>query len=323
MIEISTKIHKELAKNCRISVSKLARALNISRDKAENEIKKLEKEEIIKQYTINLNYNKLGFETHTILLKFKNSIIEKEINTAEKFLKTTQYITKTQKLNGEWDLLLHIVSKNSSDLHQAIKQIKQNIPLTKFKLLTIVSEYESNLETTPSKTQTKKTQIDLNFAQKKFECENYELDQIDLKLIKALKENSRASITQISKTTTLSPRIISYRISELEKKQIINYEIKLNKKLNPQKYLLFFNSNTLSQNTITAQIAISKLLNFNKITKIQSTIGDSEFIIDITATEFSEIIKLNQQINQITNTENLQILLKSENKNFIRTIKSK
>ena len=62
----------ELLQDCRQPISKIAKEVKLPTQTVSYRIKKLEKEEVIKKYTININYPKLGFNRHSLYLDLKH-----------------------------------------------------------------------------------------------------------------------------------------------------------------------------------------------------------------------------------------------------------
>ncbi|MBW6442753.1 Lrp/AsnC family transcriptional regulator [Patescibacteria group bacterium] len=74
----------ELLQDCRQPISKIAKAVKLPQQTVSYRISKLEKEKVIKKYTADVNYPKLGYSRHSIYLDIKG-VLASEI---EKYLKT-------------------------------------------------------------------------------------------------------------------------------------------------------------------------------------------------------------------------------------------
>ncbi|MFT4414742.1 Lrp/AsnC family transcriptional regulator [Fredinandcohnia humi] len=59
--EIDLKIIEELSNNSRLSMSELGRRVNLSSPSVSERVKQMESFEIIKKYTLEVNYEKVGF----------------------------------------------------------------------------------------------------------------------------------------------------------------------------------------------------------------------------------------------------------------------
>ena len=58
----------ELLQDCRQPLSKIAKSVRLPQQTVSYRIKALEKEKVIKKYTININYPKLGYSRHSLYL---------------------------------------------------------------------------------------------------------------------------------------------------------------------------------------------------------------------------------------------------------------
>ena len=81
--EADREILFELLQDCRKPLYKIAKAVNLPQQTLSYRIKKLEKEGVIRKYTVNINYPKLGFARHSLYLDLK-SVEPEEV---EKYLK--------------------------------------------------------------------------------------------------------------------------------------------------------------------------------------------------------------------------------------------
>jgi DNA-binding Lrp family transcriptional regulator len=85
MKDIERKLVSELMKNCRRSDRKLAKALGVSQPTVTRTLHKLEKEGIIKEYTIVPDFRKLGYTLLAVtFVKLKKYLTQDEIEKARK-----------------------------------------------------------------------------------------------------------------------------------------------------------------------------------------------------------------------------------------------
>lgn len=90
MKEIELKLVCELMKNSRRSDRELAKVLGVSQPTVSRVMKKLEKEGVIKEYTIIPDFAKLGFEIVSIdLAKLKEPISEEKLKEVRKQVRQT------------------------------------------------------------------------------------------------------------------------------------------------------------------------------------------------------------------------------------------
>jgi DNA-binding Lrp family transcriptional regulator len=88
--DIELKLTSELMKNSRRSDRELARTLGLSQPTVSRNIKKLEKEGIIQEYTMIPNFTKLGFQILAMtFVKLNRQLSEEEIGEAKKLIRET------------------------------------------------------------------------------------------------------------------------------------------------------------------------------------------------------------------------------------------
>jgi DNA-binding Lrp family transcriptional regulator len=88
MKKIEWKLISELMKNSRRSDRELAQAIGVSQPTVSRTIKKLEKEECIKEYTMIPDFSKLGYEIAALtFVKLKKGLGVEEVDKAKKIAK--------------------------------------------------------------------------------------------------------------------------------------------------------------------------------------------------------------------------------------------
>ncbi len=122
--KIEKKIINFLNENSRINYSIIANKLNTTSKTIISKIKKLEKNNIIRGYSINLNHKKLNLNKYYLFLKFniKDSKEEKKIKN---FFKNSPNIIENLKVLGEWDNILIIETIKNDDFKKILFSIKE------------------------------------------------------------------------------------------------------------------------------------------------------------------------------------------------------
>lgn len=106
-----------LRENARMSVSDLARALNLSRTTVQNRIAKLERQGVIKGYSVELGSEYLAelISAH-VLIKVNQSLTHTINNALEKM----PSVAELHAISGEYDLIAVIKSETLSQLNQTL-----------------------------------------------------------------------------------------------------------------------------------------------------------------------------------------------------------
>ncbi len=134
--DIDNKIIKILLNNSRISNTKIARLLNISEASVRKRIKKIIKIGIIKKFTVELNYNLLGYKRVFIGLNIDK---DKMFNILEKISKNKN-INNIYLTGGDHDILIDFLYSKPEELDEYIKYL-QSIEGIKSIWPTIVIDY--------------------------------------------------------------------------------------------------------------------------------------------------------------------------------------
>ncbi|MFZ5965669.1 MAG: Lrp/AsnC family transcriptional regulator [Bacillota bacterium] len=106
------------------------------------------------------------------------------------------------------------------------------------------------------------------------------MDIIDLKIIDALKENSRATTSEISKKVNLSIPAVSERIRKMEEAKIIeNYTIKVNREKMNYKLLAFIFVNVdKTENIGNFRNAI---VQYNSVLECHHVAGEYDYLLKV------------------------------------------
>ncbi len=206
----------ELLQDCRESLSKIAKKVRLPQQTLSYRIKKLEESGIIKKYTANINYPKLGFSRHSIYLDIKGVTAD----IVEKYLKE---ITNIQEVSccymlhelSQWKLYVSVWTKTL----ERYDEIQTKI-LSKFKnkinnylsFQSITSHTYFARRLNPKK----KAKVDI-----KSNPENIKIKDVDWKLLTLLKENSKIPVIELANKLNLTANSVINKIKSLKKKNVI------------------------------------------------------------------------------------------------------
>ncbi len=119
------EIIKMLSGNARTSTYKIGERTKMSPDAVMYRIKKLQKEKVIRQFSIMPNFSLTGYHWETMCISVKTFHLNQELKFRE-YISGKPEIIRAVKTLGNWDLMLHIVTKNMEDLHKVVKDIQKN-----------------------------------------------------------------------------------------------------------------------------------------------------------------------------------------------------
>jgi len=187
----------------------------LSRDSVGYRIKNLEKQGIIENYTIEINYEKLGYVAYSLAVKLQNvspEIEEKIIN----FLIKNKRIVFIEKTLSKYDLAFIILSKSLEQIDKETKAIRQFIGIN-LKYIDMGISLE-NYEFPTFLFDDKKLNPKIDYKDQK----DHPLDSYDKQILSELVNNSKVSVVDLSRKIKLSVFAIADRIKKLSKNNIIN-----------------------------------------------------------------------------------------------------
>lgn len=129
--EIDLKILEALKDNSKLSTQKISKKTRIPMTTVFNRIKKMEKEEIIKKYSVVLDHKKLGkIITVYILIRYNISVWGKETTKAElhRDLLCLPCIEEIKYITGEYDIMLKAYVKDMEELNNLLLINLRKIP---------------------------------------------------------------------------------------------------------------------------------------------------------------------------------------------------
>lgn len=124
MDETDKKICNILTENSRISISNISKKTGIPNSTISNRIRKLEENNIIKQYTTILNHEKIGINVTAMIIIQTET--EKHENV-EKELPKLEEVTQVYSISGEYDILIRVEAENLEGLNDIINSKIRNI----------------------------------------------------------------------------------------------------------------------------------------------------------------------------------------------------
>lgn len=235
----------ELDKNSRESSVKIAKKLKLSPEVVNYRIKQLEKRNIIKQYQIIAHLSKLGIIQFKICLSLQY-LTSSELDSIIQKLKKQKEIKWIVSSKGVWDLLISVETTSLSK----VDELKNNIlslfehTIHKKAFSIMVESHVFNRDYLIKK---KSFPKEKKISMKESKMTN--VDDTDIKILKILSTNSRASIIDLANELSISPRIVQYRIKKLRKKEIITgFKIALNyERIGIQFYKVFLYLNNYNK----------------------------------------------------------------------------
>jgi len=117
--EMDMKILAELVKNANLSVPKLSKKINVNPSVVYSRIKRLVKRNIIKNFTIVVNEELLGYVVTAVIgmdidAKLRDSILNE--------LLTLREVKDVSEVTGRFDLIVSIRARSLDELHNLVSE---------------------------------------------------------------------------------------------------------------------------------------------------------------------------------------------------------
>src|SRR3989344_4469294 len=115
------KILTLLDEDARYSNSQIAKKVGLSKPAVEYRLKRFEKNKIIFQYYVVIDFTKLGYSQYKIYFKFQNTTLEDEQKIVEYWNKDKNSVWVAQ-IRGRWDLAISILARNNFEFGKILSQ---------------------------------------------------------------------------------------------------------------------------------------------------------------------------------------------------------
>jgi len=114
MDDVDTAILRSLIKNSRISLSQMSKEIDVPDATISNRLKKLENE-VIKRYTVILDWQKIGLDITTIIIIQTESELHESVKEE---LSKLDEVSEVYSVSGEYDILIKVWVPNIEELNK-------------------------------------------------------------------------------------------------------------------------------------------------------------------------------------------------------------
>lgn len=236
------KILYQLDLGSRQSDAEIGRKVGLSREVVKYRINNLIKNGIIERFYTIINAAKLGQIFYKLYFQFQNLNKNKQ-DEIVKFLQTLPNYGWLGLCSGKWDMIVGLWCKNIHEFDTIFMEFSDKYSkyiMNKAFTITLTVPHYRKEYLINKKTSTEPA-VSIGGESKELK-----LDNIDIGILKILANNARMPVIDIAEKLKTTPRIISYRVRELQKQKVIlAFKLALNlTKLN----LLFFKAFLYLQN---------------------------------------------------------------------------
>ncbi|MCD4759261.1 Lrp/AsnC family transcriptional regulator [archaeon] len=210
---LDKKILYELELNSRQPLTILSKKLKKSRNVIEYRIKRLQEEGIIENFVTLLDAGKLGLMIWNVYLEFQNLTKTKEKDIIN-YLKKNKKVWWVAQTTGKWNLIYSIFVKDVKEFYSTVNEFN-----SKFGNYILNQSLAAHVDVD---VMTRGYFLGRRSESFKWYVKGVEkIDEIDKKILKELSTNARISSIDLASKLNTTPRIVIYRIKELQKKKII------------------------------------------------------------------------------------------------------
>jgi Lrp/AsnC family leucine-responsive transcriptional regulator len=122
MDDLDYRIIQALQINGRIKKTTLARELNVPTTTLVERIRRLENNQVIKDYQANIDPSKLGFSVQAFISVSLDHHQKNRIRSIENDIQKIPYVRACYHVAGRFDYLLHIAAKDVNHLGELVKK---------------------------------------------------------------------------------------------------------------------------------------------------------------------------------------------------------
>jgi Lrp/AsnC family transcriptional regulator len=226
------KILSALSVNARLTEKFLSDLIGLSKDTVRYRIRKLEGLDVIRGAALIVNPFVVGLRFYSVFLRVNNLESEEEFKVI-KFLVEHPFTIWCGLVGGEWDIGIHIFSKDANHFNIILKEIKdkfgnnlvdfvslENITLSKYENLPPRYRIENDLKIEVIKKDVS-FQVFIKRPVASVEDKMFQLDRTDLLILGMLGQDPKVSIAEIDRNINVTFDTVKNRITGLIKNKII------------------------------------------------------------------------------------------------------
>ncbi len=120
MDKINMQILNLLIKDSRTSITDISKEVNLSRPSVKERIEKMKEAGIIKNFTLDLDYHKLG---KNIIFFLNVSNINIPYNNFEEIIKKIDDVIEIHRVAGHNNYIMKIATKNTSTMNEILESL--------------------------------------------------------------------------------------------------------------------------------------------------------------------------------------------------------
>lgn len=277
-------------KNCRQSITKLAKQLRVHRNVVLYRIKRLEDSKIIQGYFAEIDMLKIGYNVQRVFLKLSNYTVdeEKELKNYLMQIKELMWFFKTE---GKYDIDIVFASKENTTFELFLENLKIKfnniIDTIKIGTLTQIFHYQKDYLINKKRVQ---------LVERKFDNSIFKLEKIDESILRELTKDARANLVQVAKNCNIAINTVKEHLKKLEKNKIIlGYRPFIDTEKSGYKYMKM-HINLKNYNKKDYELINNFFKQNNKVIYLTKYINGDDIEAEIHIKDINELNKLKSKI---------------------------
>ncbi len=289
--ELDSKILKILLCNGRIPFDELAAECGTDKNRVWKRYNSLEKKGVITGATIQMNFGLFGFDAlATLMLRVDFQLLDQTMQ----YIKEIPEIRAYKQYNSIYNIRAIAILQSLNDLDHIKEIIKHKLPTLGLKsyVWTNVRNIPENLYALRLRNEEKSPLKPIS------PTNNFDFDDIDLKIVQKLSVDGRASFSQIAKKIGVSPHTVINRYEKMRKVCAIKVSIQINANKLGYVAIVDFNIAFTSLGDLSNTI-VDKLTMIPDIIIITKTTGDFDLQVTAMLRNLKELFDIQDKIAKI------------------------
>ncbi len=285
-----------ISENCRLRIKEIANLNKKSSQRIKYNLKNLERKSLVYNPYLITDYSYFGLILFKVYFKW-TYVGDRDKNKIIKELKENEFVAAVYELEGEFDLVVEILSPNPSRFNKTLKKIVADLPsLGNYRiLLNIVTHIYSRKYLIKEEEICSQVPNEIIIGGDR-EVENF--NEKEISIIKILRSNPKTRLSTLAKVTNLNVRTATKMFKELQQRNIIRgFKYNLDtENLNINKYRLFLKLHNLTPER--EENLLKYFLKTKEIVQMHKTVGDWDLEVDIESFEKVKIRRLTVEIRE-------------------------
>jgi DNA-binding Lrp family transcriptional regulator len=275
---LDKKVLSALNRDVRMSLTQIAKEARTSKEVVHYRIHRLLERGILKEFITVFNLN---YWAHKVIVQFQNISAEEEEGVIT-YLVAHPNTDFVSPCSGNWDLVFAIMAKDPAHFEQVLREITTRIGkyIHDYRVGTSVGGYTFGHNYLLRQVHEVKPPVPK---------QHHAIDEKDIGIMRVLRTDARAKLTEISAKTGIPADTVKYRIKQLREQRIIKrYRLILDsRKLGYTRYEMFIRCTHLSDALVNRFVEYAK--QHPNVEYLGRCVGSFDFTLTVHLKQSSEL----------------------------------